>query len=100
MQSLTCSIPQDLHFEILRRKTHIFCNVREDSAVAELKKIIAGILKVCDCCAFQMSGIRVEFVSALLSFFRFDRELTLNYGLYSCLLHYSGWNVVTPLVSQ
>nr|CDQ01268.1 BMA-ELB-1 [Brugia malayi] len=36
----------ELFFEILRRKTHIFCDVKENATVLELKKIIEGILKV------------------------------------------------------
>ncbi|EJW75976.1 hypothetical protein WUBG_13118, partial [Wuchereria bancrofti] len=35
----------ELFFEILRRKTHIFCDVKENATVLELKKIIEGILK-------------------------------------------------------
>ncbi|MFH4984353.1 hypothetical protein AB6A40_011062 [Gnathostoma spinigerum] len=36
----------DLYFEVLRRKTHIFCDVKENAQVLELKKIIEGILKI------------------------------------------------------
>ncbi|KHN72899.1 Transcription elongation factor B polypeptide 2 [Toxocara canis] len=36
----------DLFFEILRRKTHIFCDAKETANVLELKRIIEGILKV------------------------------------------------------
>ncbi|VDO50905.1 unnamed protein product [Onchocerca flexuosa] len=37
---------KELFFEILRRKTHIFCDVKENATVLELKKIVEGILKV------------------------------------------------------
>lgn len=36
----------DLFFEVLRRKTHIFCDIKENATVLELKKIIEGILKI------------------------------------------------------
>jgi hypothetical protein len=36
---------QDLFFEIQRKKTHIYCDVKESCPVLELKKIIEGILK-------------------------------------------------------
>uniref|UniRef100_A0A9J2PRB8 Ubiquitin-like domain-containing protein n=1 Tax=Ascaris lumbricoides TaxID=6252 RepID=A0A9J2PRB8_ASCLU len=36
----------DLFFEILRRKTHIFCDAKETANVLELKRIVEGILKV------------------------------------------------------
>ncbi|VDK52832.1 unnamed protein product [Gongylonema pulchrum] len=37
---------QDLFFEILRRKTHIFCDAKENATVMELKRIVEGILKL------------------------------------------------------
>ncbi|VDK51588.1 unnamed protein product [Anisakis simplex] len=36
----------DLFFEILRRKTHVFCDAKETANVVELKRILEGILKV------------------------------------------------------
>ncbi|EFO24465.2 hypothetical protein LOAG_04024 [Loa loa] len=39
------SSKMELFFEILRRKTHIFCDVKENATVLEIKKIIEGILK-------------------------------------------------------
>ncbi|VDN05063.1 unnamed protein product [Thelazia callipaeda] len=45
LSSLVKSL-QELFFEILRRKVHIFCHVKESANVLELKKIVEGILKV------------------------------------------------------
>ncbi|VDD88453.1 unnamed protein product [Enterobius vermicularis] len=36
----------DLFFEIQRKKTHIFCDAKENAPILELKKIIEGILKI------------------------------------------------------
>ena len=38
---------QELFFEILHKKQHIFCDAKETAPVVELKKIVEGILKVC-----------------------------------------------------
>ncbi|CAI4230785.1 unnamed protein product [Auanema sp. JU1783] len=37
---------QDLFFEVVRRKQHIFCNVKDNAPVSDLKKMIEGILKI------------------------------------------------------
>uniref|UniRef100_A0A0N4U2F3 Ubiquitin-like domain-containing protein n=1 Tax=Dracunculus medinensis TaxID=318479 RepID=A0A0N4U2F3_DRAME len=43
---LSAVLSQDLFFEIVRRKTHIFCDAAESANVLELKRIIEGILKI------------------------------------------------------
>ncbi|KAI1710017.1 elongin-B [Ditylenchus destructor] len=35
-----------LYFEVLRKKTHVLCEVHQNSPVSELKKIVAGVLKI------------------------------------------------------
>jgi len=36
----------ELHFEILRKRTHIFCQSKDSVTPKELKKVIEGILKI------------------------------------------------------